>query len=143
MAKASSPIRLEAELMAKAQVKAALHHRTTAEQIEYWAELGFAVQNMLDPESVLSVKTGLAAIRVEPVQSGPIDADAVFEALDIDRESGALAHQVSQAAVKYQASKHYPGYLEKHENGVVEVGRFLNGEFQAATLTFDGPNADS
>lgn len=129
MAKASSPIRLEADLMAKAQMTAALHHRTPAEQIEYWAELGQAVQGMLDPQAILNVQTGLASIKVEPTLSGPIDADFVFEALDIDRASGQLAASVAQASIRYQASQTHPGYLEKREGDTVLVGRFLNGEF--------------
>jgi hypothetical protein len=43
MAKAASPIRLQEELMQAAESTAKRFHRSTAEQIEYWADLGRSV----------------------------------------------------------------------------------------------------
>ncbi|MCB1936185.1 MAG: hypothetical protein KDF59_09600, partial [Nitrosomonas sp.] len=37
MAKSASPIRLQEELMKAAELTASRFHRSTAEQIEYWA----------------------------------------------------------------------------------------------------------
>jgi ParD-like antitoxin of type II ParDE toxin-antitoxin system len=42
MAKAASPIRLQTELMQQAEPTAKRFHRSSAEQIEYWADLGSA-----------------------------------------------------------------------------------------------------
>jgi len=53
MAKASSPIRIQSELMSNAAVLGKLHHRSAAEQIEYWASIGQKVESLLDPESLL------------------------------------------------------------------------------------------
>jgi hypothetical protein len=49
MAKAASPIRLQKELMQAAELTAKRFHRSTAEQIEYWADLGRSVSSTLDP----------------------------------------------------------------------------------------------
>ncbi len=50
MAKAASPIRLQEELMQAAESTAKLFHRSTAEQIKYWADLGHSVSSTLDPD---------------------------------------------------------------------------------------------
>lgn len=71
MAKATSPIRLQEDLMALAKLTASRFHRSTAEQIEYWAELGRSVASKLDPDVLLSISSGLATIKVEPVYSEP------------------------------------------------------------------------
>jgi hypothetical protein len=82
MAKAASPIRLQEELMQAAESTAKRFHRSTAEQIEYWADLGRSVSSTLDPDVLLSVLSGLTTIKTEPVISLPIDPDEVFEALE-------------------------------------------------------------
>ena len=62
MAKAASPIRFQQDLMQAAESTAKRFHRSTAEQIEYWAELGRSVSSTLDPDILLSIKAGLAKI---------------------------------------------------------------------------------
>ncbi|WP_269617933.1 TA system antitoxin ParD family protein [Zhongshania sp. BJYM1] len=49
MAKAASPIRLQQDLMQAAESTAKRFHRSTAEQIEYWAELGRSVSSSINP----------------------------------------------------------------------------------------------
>lgn len=72
MVKSASPIRLQDDLMRKAALAGARHHRSTAEQIEYWAALGQAVAARLDPDLLLDVKAGLARLRVEPVRAAAV-----------------------------------------------------------------------
>ncbi|MCF6202823.1 MAG: ParD-like family protein [Methylococcaceae bacterium] len=62
MAKSASPIRLQADLMQAAEITAKRYHRSTAEQIEYWADLGRTVASTLDPDVLLSVAAGLTVI---------------------------------------------------------------------------------
>ena len=57
MAKAASPIRLQQDLMQAAETTAKRFHRSTAEQVEYWAELGRSVAATLDPEMEVCNKT--------------------------------------------------------------------------------------
>lgn len=130
MAKAASPIRLQKELMQAAQSTAKRYHRSTAEQIEYWADLGRTVASTLDPDVLLSVSSGLSIIKTEPVISLPIDPDSVFQALEKDREAGILANRVTTSAIRYQTSIKHPGYLEKIDlNGDITTGQFEKGEF--------------
>lgn len=49
MAKAASPVRLQKSLVDAATVAGQQFNRSTAEQIEYWADLGRRVAAVLDP----------------------------------------------------------------------------------------------
>tara|TARA_B100000676_G_C17902339_1_gene745306 strand:+ start:125 stop:526 length:402 start_codon:yes stop_codon:yes gene_type:complete len=130
MAKASSPVRLESNLMKAASVAGIVMHRSAAEQIEYWADLGRKVAKNIDPESLLAVQAGLAELRIEHTESSPLDPDAVFAALDNARSSGTLTQAVSSDSLRYQASVTKPGYLEAcYPDGRVETGRFADGRF--------------
>ena len=130
MAKANSPIRLQQELMQAAESTARRFHRSTAEQIEYWATLGQSVSTTRDPDILLSIKSGLAKLNVEPVLGAPIDPSVVFDDLEAQRASGSLAQNVSSSSVRYQASTTHPGFLESiTQHGEVTVGKFVNGEF--------------
>lgn len=130
MAKAASPIRLQEDLMASAKLTASSFHRSTAEQIEYWAELGRSVASTLDPDVLLSVSSGLSTITIAPAFCEPLDLESFFQALENDRKKGRLSQEVSACAIKYQVSKNHPGYLEKIDSkGSVTVGQFENGPF--------------
>ncbi len=132
MAKAAYPIRLQKELMQAAELTAKCFHRSTAEQIEYWADLGRSVSSTLDPDVLLSVLSGLTTIKTEPVISLPIDPDEVFETLENDRKAGTLHNAVTSSAIKYQASLEHPDYLEQVDpNGNITTGQFKNGQFIA------------
>ncbi len=132
MAKSASPIRLQADLMQIAESTAKRYHRSTAEQIEYWADLGRTVASTLDPDVLLSVAAGLTMIKTEPVLSAPIDPDTVFQSLENDRKEDILHNTVSNSVIRYQTSKKHLGYLEKIDpQGNVEIGQFENGQFIA------------
>jgi ParD-like antitoxin of type II ParDE toxin-antitoxin system len=130
MAKAASPIRLQAELMQQAESTAKRFHRSTAEQIEYWADLGRAVSTVLDPDVLLAVASGLTKLKTESVVSTPIDPDTVFQSLEHDRKTGKLQRTVTSSTVRYQVSKKQPGYLERIDpDGNITTGQFENGQF--------------
>lgn len=130
MAKASSPIRIQSDLMSNAAVLGKLHHRSAAEQIEYWASIGQKVESLLDPESLLQIKAGLLRVRLEQVNAPPVSADWVFGNLDMKRETGELSSEVSHGKLQYQASATHPGMLEQIDaKGKVKVGQFSNGVF--------------
>lgn len=133
MAKAASPIRLQQELMQVAASTAKRFHRSTAEQIEYWADLGRTVASSLDPDVLLSISSGLTVIKTEPVFGSPIDPDDVFKALDDDRQAGVLSSTVTSSVSSYQASIKHPGCLEKVDlDGSITTGQFENGQFIAS-----------
>jgi len=130
MAKAASPVRLQAELMQAASTAGQRQHRSAAEQVEYWAALGRSIAKVVDPDSLLAISTGLARLKIEPVDPPPIDPDAVFASLERDRETGTLADSIPAGTVRYQASVTHPGALEQiTAAGRVSVGRFSNGKF--------------
>ena len=130
MAKAASPIRLQDELMQAAALTAERFHRSTAEQIEYWAEMGRNVDHILNPDDLLAISAGLAKITVEPVISEPVDPAAVFQSLEIDRAAGVLPQTVIGSAIRYQASATHPGLLEQIQpDGRIKTGKFQGGEF--------------
>ena len=118
MPKASSPVRLQRQLMESAARVGSRHHRSAAEQIEYWATLGRQVAHLLDPDSILDV----AAASVSPVE--------VFAAVDAGRSSPQLAQAVTTAGCRYQACPDHPGYLEQiRADGSRCVGLFRDGSF--------------
>ena len=136
MAKAPSPVRLESNLMEAATVAGSALHRSAAEQIEYWADLGRAVAMSVNAESLLALKAGFARVSVERLPSVALDVDSVFDALDRDRESGRLSTEIASGFPRYQASINHPGYLERVEpNGNTVVGKFENGVFHQARIT--------
>ncbi len=130
MAKAASPIRLQADLMRTATLAGKRFHRSTAEQIEYWADLGRQVAAILDPDTLLSVSSGLARIKIEPVVADPVNPDKVFQSLEQERKAGTLSQSVTQSVIRYQVSESHPGYLEQiNQHAEVTTGKFENGEF--------------
>lgn len=131
MPKSASPVRLQQELMQSATLAGARHHRSAAEQIEYWATLGRQVAGVLDPDKLLDVLAGLAAVRVEPVTTAAVAPEQVFAALEQQRRSGELSGAVSSAVLRYQASTAHPGFLEEiNPSGRRRLGQFRHGVFE-------------
>ena len=130
MAKAASPIRLQNDLMQAASVAGARLHRSASEQVEYWASLGRQIAAFVDPDTLLKVSAGLARIKIETTVAQPIDPEAVFAAVNTDREKGELAHKVTSSTLRYSASTSHPGYLEQIDTkGTHTIGSFHNGQF--------------
>jgi hypothetical protein len=135
MAKSASPVRLQDDLMRRAALAGARHHRSAAQQIEYWAALGQDVAALLDPDLLLDVKAGLARLRVETVQAAAVAPESVFASLDAQRQSGSLAASVSTSSMRYQACPSRPGLLERIDNeGNRTAGTFEGGVFRPCDL---------
>ena len=131
MPKSASPVRLQQALMQSGALAGARQHRSAAEQIEYWAALGQQVAGMLDPDKLLDVASGLAALKVEPITSTAVAPEQVFAALEQQRRSGQLSQSISGASLRYQASKAQPGLLEEIRPNVNRrPGRFRHGLFE-------------
>lgn len=132
MAKASSQVRLQKSLVDAATVAGQQFHRSAAEQIEYWADLGRRVAAVLDPLKLAEIRAGIATLKVEPVFCPPLDTDAVFADLQRRDERGELAWSVTTTYPRYQAATSHPGYLEQiSADGTRTVGMFRNGVFTA------------
>ena len=131
MPKSASPVRLQQALMQSAALAGARQQSSAAEQIEYWAELGQQVAGILDPDKLLDVASGLAAVKVEPITSAAVEPEQVFAALEQQRRSGRLSQSVSGASLRYQASKEKPGLLEEISPNVrSRLGQFRQGLFE-------------
>jgi len=134
MAKTSSPMRLEQTLVQAATAAGQNYKRSAAGQIEYWAEIGRAVERVLDPESIIAVQSGLAEIKLKLTSGQPIEPDAVFNTLESDRRQATLSDSVTGSDITYQASHSRPGMLEQiNPDGNVIIGQFRNGQFVAST----------
>jgi len=131
MAKASSPIRLQKDLMDNATVEGELFNRSAAEQVEYWAGIGRRLSNVVESDTLLSISAGLVTVHIKPVVTQPVDADNVFESMQQQRKSGVLTEMIKQGGQpRYQASAEHPGYLERIDgDGEVIVGQFEQGIF--------------
>lgn len=132
MAKAASPIRLESTLMNAATLAGSTLHRSAAEQIEYWANLGRKLSKIVDPEDLLAINAGLATLSLEKSAPVAVNPDAVFASLANDRDSGVLRDAIAANAIRYQASAVIPSMLEQvHPDGSVCLGQFVDGKFIA------------
>ena len=121
------PVRLDPDLMERAALEAKRQHRSTRKQIEFWVELGRAVDGVVTREQAAGLRSGLMAVMAPDV--GPVDVDEVFAELEARRP--ALAGQVTRAPMRFQASRAHPGLLERIDpEGRVTVGQFEHGEFQ-------------
>ena len=73
MAKALSPGTFTGNLIRAAKLIGERFHRSTAEQIEYGDDIGRKVSTALGSDTLISVATGLAQVKVEPIYGKPID----------------------------------------------------------------------
>jgi hypothetical protein len=131
-ASSTSPLRLDSTLVAAAKRKGSVNKRSAPKQIEYWAELGKAVEHVLDYNDVFAVIQGLKKVKVESVESITVDPAAIFNSLEESRKSEKLAEKIRSAAVYFEASRRQPGLLDKVNTatGERQTGRFYNGEFK-------------
>lgn len=129
----ASPMRLDAALIAAAEREAAIQKRSIPKQIEFWAELGKALEHVIGMEDVIAITQGLKKIDIEPLDSLTADPEDVFNHLEEMRRSGTLSEQVTGASVYYESSKSRLGFLDRVNTLTKkrETGRFLNGEFTA------------
>ena len=131
----ASPMRLDSVLVAAAEREAAIQKRSVPKQIEFWAELGMAVERAIGFDDVIAVTQGLKRIELESLVSPAVDAAEVFGDLEARRACGALSGKVTSAAISYEASRSRPGFLDRVQStgGKRETGRFRNGTFTTCT----------
>ena len=132
MAKKTPFIRLREDLLKAAETTGALMHRSTSEQIEYWAAIGRSISSKVDPDTLDGVVSGFYSLEVKGVENVTVGFDDILSELDGERGLGVQCHRVSNSdSVRYQASSSQPGFLEQvHPDGHVVVGNFEMGEFK-------------
>jgi hypothetical protein len=128
----TSPLRLDSTLVAAAKREGLINKRSAPKQIEFWAELGKAVEHVLNYSDIFAVIQGLKKIKVESVTSQAVDTDDIFNALENSRQSEKLADNVTSAGVYFEASRSRPGLLDRVDavTGERQTGRFYNGKFR-------------
>ncbi len=125
-----NPLRLDSELMRAAKACGELMHRSEAEQIEFWADLGRSLESLLDQRDLLDIRAGLASLKIEPTKAQPVDPSTLFAQVDAQRSI--VAQSLAPQSVQYRASRTHPGLLDAvMADGSVKVGQFKNGRFVA------------
>jgi len=133
---ATVPLRIDQNLAFQAEREARIQNRSKTKQLEYWAKLGKAVSSKLNIADAFAVSQGIKTIKLEltpPVQSIPIDSDAIFNDLENDRTKELLAKKITSAKIYYEASVEHPGYIDR-VNSITkkrQTGSFEHGEFKA------------
>ena len=126
-------VRLSPKLVEAAERESLIRKRSVPEQIEFWATLGRAVQDVIAYSDVIAATQGLKKIVVEPVESPTASPRDVFADLEKGRKCGALSKNVTRAAVYYETSRTRPGVIDRVNSvtGERRTGRFQNGKFKA------------
>ena len=124
-------LRLDSGLIKTAERIGAIFKRSAPKQIEYWAELGKAVEKVVDIVDVMAVLEGNKKIAVESVVSKRIDPNNVFNSLEARRESGELEKEVTTARIYYEPSSDHPGLIDKvdYDTGKRQAGHFYKNKF--------------
>ena len=130
----ASPMRLNSDLIEAAKMEGMVQKRSIPMQIEYWAELGRAVEGIIDLKDVFAVMQGVKTVRLESAFSAPIDPSDVFN--DLEKNSGTkdLSSKLTASPFYYEASRSSPGLLDRVnvKTGERRTGHFENGEFIAS-----------
>jgi hypothetical protein len=128
---ATSPIRLNPDLVAAAEREGLVQKRSTPKQIEYWADLGRAMERIIDLTDVFAVLQGLKRLKLEDVDSPAVDPDEVFDDLHPKRDPDRLSNAVTAAPFYFEASKKQTGMLDRVDarTGQRQTGQFRNGKF--------------
>ncbi len=126
-----SPLRLNSALILAARKVGSMQKRSVPNQIEYWAELGRAVEHLLEPDDIYAIAQGLKKITVEAVASEALNPEEVFTSIENSRKNGALAKKTTSAQIYYETSLNRPGLLDRVNSttGERQTGRFRNGKF--------------
>ena len=128
----STPLRVNDSLFKEAEVEGSFMNRSTAKQVEFWAELGRRVAQSVSPADMLALMQGIANVRVELPESQPINPEQVFTAVEEANSSYQLGNKVTRGRLFYEASKSRPGLIDRVKpDGTRQTGHFKNGSFIA------------
>lgn len=130
----ANPLRLNPELVSAAERAGLVQKRSVPKQIEFWATLGKAVENVIDYSDIFAILQGLKKINIEPITSATADPEDVFAALEKHRAQGNIGERTTKAIIYYEASRGRPGLIDRVNSATGErsTGHFSNGEFKTA-----------
>lgn len=120
----SQPVKLSDVLVLDARVTAEIVDRSIAGQIEYWANLGRAIEPLLQGRQALALCKKAAA---RPVSERLETADSPEGQNRLDKYLDTIPYP------HYAPAPNKPGLLVRtEESGKRTIGRFVNRQFQAA-----------
>lgn len=128
----ASPIRLDPKLVKLAKKEGSTKKRSAPKQIEYWAELGKAIESEIDLKDAYAIIQGFMKLTVESLESKAVDPKEIFNSLEKKRKSGELSNSVTNSSIYFEASKTKPGLLDRVNitTGKRQTGTFHNGKFK-------------
>ena len=120
----SQPVKLSDDLVLDARLISELAERSIAGQIEFWAQLGRAIEPLLEGRQLLALRRAGA---VEPLS-------ACLESVDSAEGRRRVAEYIEkQPFPHYEPAPDAPGMLVRIDaDGTRTVGRFVNRRFEAA-----------
>ena len=119
----SQPVELSDELVLDARLTAEIAERSIAGQIEFWAQLGRAVEPLLEGSRALALRRAGAAVPLSE-RLASVDSDAGRRRVAEYLESRPFPH--------YQPVAGSPGLVSRVDvDGTRTIGRFVGREFQA------------
>lgn len=126
---ASRPIRLDAELIAAAEVQGKAAHRSAPGQIEFWAAIGRRLAPILSAKDLLAIGQGVARLTVETEPSPRVDPDLVFATVAQHRTQTFVGTAANPAPFQYESSQ-TPGHIDRVDaDGTRITGRMIDGQF--------------
>jgi hypothetical protein len=120
----SQPVKVSDELILDARLTAGIAERSIAGQIEFWAQLGRAIEPFLQGAQSLALRRAGAA---RPLS-------ACLESVDSPEGRRRVAeHLASLPFPHYEPAPDSPGLLVRIDaDGTRTLGRFVNRQFEAA-----------
>ncbi len=121
----SQPVKISDELIRDARRTAAIAERSIAGQIEFWAQLGRAIEPLLEGSRALALRQAGATMPISECMAS-VDSAAGRRRVVEYLESGPFPH--------YQPVPSSPGLLVRVDvDGTRTLGRFVNRDFQAVS----------
>lgn len=122
----AQPVKLSDNLVLDARLIGEVAERSIAGQIEFWAQLGRAVERVLRTDQALALKRRGEAVPLSQLLD--CDSPAQQQAFAARFEK----HLAEQRYPHFEPAPDAPGLLIKiDEDGTRTVGRFVNREFRA------------
>ncbi len=120
----SQPVKLSDDLVLDARLTSDLAERSIAGQIEYWAQLGRAIEPLLRGAQVLALR------RAGKTRS----LSECLEVVDSDQGRRRVAEFLeSQPFPHYEPASDCPGMLVRIDaDGTRTIGRFVNRQFEVS-----------
>jgi hypothetical protein len=120
----SQPVKLSDEIVLDARLTAEVAERSIAGQIEFWAQLGRAIEPLLEGTRALALRRA-GTIRPLSECLASVDSDEGRELVRAYLNSRPFPH--------YEPAAESPGLLVRIDaDGSRTLGRFVGREFQAA-----------